>query len=118
MGMEELHPEGSALCLACASSIVRALAPREHGLGSTLLPRRRRGYHTDSSHVPAHHRLSAFEKIRIEAPYHELTDAGHITYIEMDGGRPITSRTHHDALGVELGASVVYGPRCGAIVIR
>lgn len=36
--------------------------------------------------MPAHHRLSAFEKIRIEAPYHELTDAGHITYIEMDGG--------------------------------
>ncbi|MBQ7263155.1 MAG: hypothetical protein IJR14_05485, partial [Synergistaceae bacterium] len=33
-----------------------------------------------------HHRLSAFEKIRIEAPHHELTNAGHITYIEMDGG--------------------------------
>ena len=26
-----------------------------------------------------------FDKIDIEAPYHELTNAGHITYIELDG---------------------------------
>ena len=42
-------------------------------------------YYTNSFHIPVHYEISAFKKIRIEAPYHELTNAGHITYIEMDG---------------------------------
>lgn len=42
-------------------------------------------YYTNSFHVPVYHSLSAFEKIQIEAPYHELTNAGHISYIELDG---------------------------------
>lgn len=44
-----------------------------------------REYYTNSFHVPVYHKLTAFEKIRIEAPYHELTNAGHITYVELDG---------------------------------
>lgn len=42
-------------------------------------------YYTNSFHVPVQHDISAFDKIRLEAPYHELTNAGHITYVEMDG---------------------------------
>ncbi len=42
-------------------------------------------YYTNSFHVPVYYPISAFEKIRLEAPYHELTNAGHITYIELDG---------------------------------
>lgn len=44
-----------------------------------------RDYYTNSFHVPVYYPISAFEKIKIEAPYHELTNAGHISYIEMDG---------------------------------
>ena len=44
-----------------------------------------RDYYTNSFHIPVYHKISAFEKIRLEAPYHELTNAGHITYVEMDG---------------------------------
>jgi ribonucleoside-triphosphate reductase (formate) len=44
-----------------------------------------REYYTNSFHVPVYHVTNAFEKIRLEAPYHELTNAGHITYVEMDG---------------------------------
>ena len=44
-----------------------------------------REYYTNSFHVPVYYPISAFEKIRIEAPYHELTNAGHISYIELDG---------------------------------
>ena len=44
-----------------------------------------RDYYTNSFHVPVYYHLSAAEKIRIEAPYHALTNAGHITYIELDG---------------------------------
>lgn len=44
-----------------------------------------REYYTNSFHVPVYYPISAFEKIKIEAPYHELTNAGHISYIELDG---------------------------------
>lgn len=42
-------------------------------------------YYTNSSHVPVYYDISAFDKIDIEAPYHELENAGHIAYIELDG---------------------------------
>lgn len=44
-----------------------------------------REYYTNSFHVPVYYPISAFDKIRIEGPYHELTNGGHISYIEMDG---------------------------------
>ncbi|MFT9496639.1 anaerobic ribonucleoside triphosphate reductase [Anaerosolibacter sp.] len=42
-------------------------------------------YYTNSFHVPVYHKVSAYEKIQLEAPYHTMTNAGHITYIELDG---------------------------------
>lgn len=44
-----------------------------------------RNYYTNSFHVPVYYNIGAFDKITIEAPYHALTNAGHISYIEMDG---------------------------------
>lgn len=44
-----------------------------------------RDFYTNSFHVPVYHPISAFEKIEIEAPYHNLCNAGHISYIELDG---------------------------------
>ena len=44
-----------------------------------------REYYTKSFHIPVYYPISAFDKIRLEAPYHALTNAGHISYIEMDG---------------------------------
>ena len=44
-----------------------------------------RDYYTNSFHVPVYYPISAFEKIKIEAPYHALTNAGHISYVELDG---------------------------------
>lgn len=44
-----------------------------------------REYYTNSFHVPVYYGINAFEKIKIEAPYHALTNAGHITYVELDG---------------------------------
>ncbi len=44
-----------------------------------------RDYYTNSFHVPVYYPISAFEKINIEAPYHALTNGGHISYIELDG---------------------------------
>ncbi|MBQ6487154.1 anaerobic ribonucleoside triphosphate reductase [Candidatus Saccharibacteria bacterium] len=44
-----------------------------------------RDFYTNSFHVPVYYPISAFDKIEIEAPYHNLCNAGHITYIELDG---------------------------------
>lgn len=44
-----------------------------------------RDYYTNGFHVPVYYPISAFDKIRIEAPYHALTNGGHISYIELDG---------------------------------
>ncbi|MBQ6608224.1 MAG: anaerobic ribonucleoside triphosphate reductase [Firmicutes bacterium] len=44
-----------------------------------------RDYYTNSFHVPVYYPINAFEKIRLEAPYHALTNGGHISYIELDG---------------------------------
>lgn len=44
-----------------------------------------REYYTNSFHVPVYYNINAFDKIRLEAPYHNLTNGGHISYIELDG---------------------------------
>ncbi len=44
-----------------------------------------RDYYTNSFHVPVYYEISAIDKIKKEAPYHELTNAGHISYVELDG---------------------------------
>lgn len=44
-----------------------------------------RAYYTNSFHIPVYYPTTAYKKIRIEAPYHALTNAGHITYVELDG---------------------------------
>ncbi|MDD3654011.1 MAG: anaerobic ribonucleoside triphosphate reductase [Desulfotomaculaceae bacterium] len=44
-----------------------------------------REYYTNSFHIPVYYQIGALAKIRLEAPYHALTNAGHITFIELDG---------------------------------
>ncbi|SPT72276.1 Anaerobic ribonucleoside-triphosphate reductase [Anaerobiospirillum thomasii] len=44
-----------------------------------------RDYYTNSFHVPVYYDISAAKKIKIEGPFHELCNAGSITYVEMDG---------------------------------
>ncbi len=44
-----------------------------------------KGFYTNSFHVPVYHEIDVFDKISIEAPYHNLTNGGHISYVEVDG---------------------------------
>ena len=44
-----------------------------------------REYYTNSFHIPVWQEISAFDKIRLEGPYHALCNAGHISYVELDG---------------------------------
>ena len=44
-----------------------------------------REYYTNSFHIPVWQPISVYDKIRLEAPYHALCNAGHISYVELDG---------------------------------
>lgn len=85
-----------------------------------------REYMTNSFHVPVYHKINAADKIRIEAPYHALCNAGHISYIEMDGdpSKNVNSfiklvRAMHDAdMGYfSINHRVDFDPACGYVGI-
>ena len=44
-----------------------------------------RDYYTNSNHIPVWYKCTMEHKMKIEAPYHALTPAGHIAYLEVDG---------------------------------
>ena len=44
-----------------------------------------RDYYTNSFHVPVYYKTSVQHKLEVEGKYHSLTNAGHISYIELDG---------------------------------
>ena len=79
-------------------------------------------YYTNSFHIPVGFPITAFEKINREAPYHALTNGGHISYIELDGdpGRNLAAFEavvrHMHAAGIGYGAinhPVDRDPQCG-----
>ncbi len=68
-----------------------------------------RDYYTNGFHIPVHYKMSAFEKIRIEAPYHALTNAGHITYVELDGDPARNIEAFEQIIRAMKAAGVGYG---------
>ena len=44
-----------------------------------------REYYTNSFHVPVYYKTSVQHKLEVEGVYHKFTNAGHISYIELDG---------------------------------
>ena len=44
------------------------------------------GY-THSFHIPAEFTISVEDKIRLEAPYHNYTNGGHVTYVTLDSNK-------------------------------
>ena len=44
-----------------------------------------REYYTNSFHVPVYYKTTAKHKMEVEGPYHKFTNAGHISYVELDG---------------------------------
>lgn len=56
------------------------VARKKHGIVKGVTDKE---WFTNSNHVPVEYRINAVNKIKIEAPYHALTNAGHITYVEL-----------------------------------
>ena len=83
-------------------------------------------YYTNSFHIPVYFPINAFKKIKIEAPYHELCNAGHITYIEMDGDPSKNSEAFESVIRYMHRKDIGYGainhpvdrdPICGYVGI-
>jgi ribonucleoside-triphosphate reductase len=79
-------------------------------------------FYTNSFHIPVYFKISARDKISLEAPYHALTNAGHITYIELDGNPSQNLSVFEDVILYMKEAGIGYGsinhpldrdPKCG-----
>ncbi|HYH04501.1 MAG TPA: anaerobic ribonucleoside-triphosphate reductase [Bacillota bacterium] len=61
-------------------------------------------FYTNSFHVPVGYDISSFEKVAIEGPYHALTNAGHISYVELDAS-PVDNLEAYESLLRHMSAS-------------
>ncbi|NMB91057.1 MAG: anaerobic ribonucleoside-triphosphate reductase [Chloroflexi bacterium] len=63
-----------------------------------------KAFYTNSFHVPVDYKLSSFDKVSIEGPYHALTNAGHISYVELDAP-PLYNLDAYESLLRHMAAS-------------
>ena len=68
-----------------------------------------REYYTNSFHVPVYHNTTSFKKINLEAPYHSLTNGGHITYVELDGDTSKNTSAFEKVIRTMKEAGIGYG---------
>ena len=68
-----------------------------------------RNYYTNSFHVPVYYSTSIKHKIEIEAPYHELTNGGHISYIELDGDTVMNVDAFESVIRLMKESGIGYG---------
>ena len=83
-------------------------------------------YYTNSFHVPVYFPIQSSKKIDIEAPYHEYTNGGHITYVELDGDasknlealESVIRYMHSKNIGYgSINHAIDYDPICGFVGI-
>ena len=85
-----------------------------------------RDYYTNSFHVPVYYNTSIKHKLYTEAPYHNLTNGGHISYIELDGDTVNNVEAFESVIRMMKEAGIGYGainhpvdrdPVCGYVGI-
>ncbi|MBR4260604.1 MAG: anaerobic ribonucleoside triphosphate reductase [Clostridia bacterium] len=85
-----------------------------------------RNYYTNSFHIPVYFNITIKKKIGLEAPYHALTNAGHISYIELDGDTSENVEAFEKVVRIMKEAGIGYGainhpvdrdPVCGYVGI-
>ena len=83
---------------------------KETKMNYTLLPGvTDREYYTNSFHIPVWYPISAYEKIRKEAPYHALSNGGHISYVELDGDTAKNVEAFESVIRCMHDAGIGYG---------
>ena len=68
-----------------------------------------RNYYTNSFHVPVYFNTSIKNKLELEAPYHALTNGGHISYIEFDGNTAMNVDAFESVIRTMKEVGIGYG---------
>jgi len=68
-----------------------------------------RSYYTNSFHVPVYYNTSIKHKLETEAPYHNLTNGGHISYIEFDGNTAMNVDAFESVIRMMKEMGIGYG---------
>ena len=68
-----------------------------------------RDYYTNSFHVPVYYNISIAKKLEIEGPYHELTNGGHISYVELDGDTAMNTEAFEKIVRMMHDNNIGYG---------
>ena len=68
-----------------------------------------RAYYTNSFHVPVYYATTVKHKLEIEAPYHALTNGGHISYIEFDGNTAMNVDAFESVIRMMKELGIGYG---------
>ena len=68
-----------------------------------------REYYTNSFHVPVYYNTSIKHKLEIEAPYHNITNGGHISYIEFDGNTAMNVDAFESVIRMMKELGIGYG---------
>ena len=66
-------------------------------------------YYTNSFHVPVYYKTTVEHKVKTEAPYHAFTNAGHISYIELDGDTTENVEAFEKVVRIMKEAGIGYG---------
>ncbi len=68
-----------------------------------------RDYYTNSFHVPVYYNISVARKLKIEGPYHALTNGGHISYVELDGDTAMNVKAFEKIVRLMHDNNIGYG---------
>ena len=68
-----------------------------------------RNYYTNSFHIPVYYNISIKNKLELEAPYHALTNGGHISYIEFDGNTAMNVDAFESVIRMMKELGIGYG---------
>jgi len=68
-----------------------------------------KNYYTNSFHIPVYYNIDIKSKIEKEAPFHKLTNGGHITYIELDGNTAANVDAFESVIRLMKESGVGYG---------
>ena len=83
------YAEEYKLNFTCLATPAEGLSGRFVGIDKAIYGKIKgvtdRDYYTNSFHVPVYYNISIIDKLKKEGPFHKLTNAGHISYIELDG---------------------------------
>ncbi|MBQ9011721.1 MAG: anaerobic ribonucleoside triphosphate reductase [Bacilli bacterium] len=68
-----------------------------------------REYYTNSFHIPVYYNISAARKLKLEGPYHALTNGGHISYVELDGDTAMNVKAFEKIVRLMHDNNIGYG---------